>query len=30
VRRFVERDHPDRGRTGGSVTPGLVRSKRSG
>ena len=26
VRRFVERDHPDRLPDGGSVTPGLVRS----
>jgi enoyl-CoA hydratase len=25
VRRFVERDHPDRGPAGGSVTPGLIR-----
>jgi len=28
VRRFVERDHPDRLTEGGSVTPGLVRSQR--
>jgi enoyl-CoA hydratase len=26
VRRFVQRDHPDRAPDGGSVTPGLVRS----
>ena len=26
VRRFVERDHPDRHAEGDSVTPGLVRS----
>jgi enoyl-CoA hydratase len=27
VRRFVERDHPDREPGGGSVTPGLVRER---
>jgi enoyl-CoA hydratase/carnithine racemase len=27
VRQFVERDHPDRDPAGGTVTPGLVRSK---
>ena len=27
VRRFVERDHPDRNREGSAVTPGLVRSR---
>jgi enoyl-CoA hydratase len=27
VRRFVERDHPDRAPGGGSVTPGLVRGR---
>jgi enoyl-CoA hydratase len=26
IRRFVERDHPDRAPGGGSVTPGLIRS----
>jgi enoyl-CoA hydratase len=26
VRRFVERDHPDRDPSGGTVTPGLVRA----
>jgi enoyl-CoA hydratase len=29
VRRFVERDHPDRGAGSDSVTPGLVRSRES-
>jgi enoyl-CoA hydratase len=29
VRRFVERDHPDRRSDGESVTPGLVRSQNS-
>ena len=29
VRRFVERDHPDRDRGGQSVTPGLVRESRT-
>jgi enoyl-CoA hydratase len=29
VRRFVERDHPDRDPGGDSVTPGLVRSQQS-
>jgi enoyl-CoA hydratase len=28
IRRFVERDHPDRGPAGDSTTPGLVRSRR--
>jgi enoyl-CoA hydratase len=28
VRRFVERDHPDRDPDGGAVTDGLVRSRR--
>jgi enoyl-CoA hydratase len=28
IRRFVERDHPDRAPGGGSETPGLVRSRR--
>jgi enoyl-CoA hydratase len=28
VRRFVERDHPDRGQGGDAVTPGLVRGRR--
>jgi enoyl-CoA hydratase len=28
VRRFVERDHPDREGAGQSITPGLVRSRR--
>ncbi|GAC1299739.1 MAG: hypothetical protein NVSMB20_22860 [Bradyrhizobium sp.] len=28
VRRFVERDHPDRAPGGDSVTPGLVRSRK--
>ena len=27
VRRFVERDHPDRDPAADSVTPGLVRSE---
>jgi enoyl-CoA hydratase len=27
VRRFVERDHPDRDPQGGAVTEGLVRSR---
>jgi enoyl-CoA hydratase len=30
VRRFVERDHPDRHAEGDSVTPGLVRSRQPG
>ncbi len=30
IRRFVERDHPDRDRTGGSVTPGLSRGPADG
>jgi len=30
VRRFVERDHPDRRPDGASVTPGLVRSRDPG
>jgi enoyl-CoA hydratase len=30
VRRFVERDHPDRERQGGTVTQGLVRSHKPG
>jgi enoyl-CoA hydratase len=29
VRRFLQRDHPDRDPTGGTVTPGIVRSRRS-
>jgi enoyl-CoA hydratase len=29
VRRFVERDHPDRKAGGDSATPGLVRSRES-
>jgi enoyl-CoA hydratase len=28
IRRFVERDHPDRDPEGGSETQGLVRSRR--
>jgi enoyl-CoA hydratase len=28
VRRFVERDHPDRGAGGDTATPGLVRSRK--
>jgi enoyl-CoA hydratase len=28
VRRFLQRDHPDRDPTGGTVTPGIVRSRR--
>ena len=27
LRQFVERDHPDRGGDGDTVTPGLVRSR---
>jgi enoyl-CoA hydratase len=30
VRRFVERDHPDRDPAGGTVTPGLARSSPDG
>ena len=30
IRRFVERDHPDRDRAGGSVTPGLARGGSDG
>lgn len=30
IRRFVERDHPDRDPTGGSVTPGLARGDGDG
>jgi enoyl-CoA hydratase len=30
VRRFVERDHPDRGTGGDAATPGLVRSRKMG
>src|SRR5688500_17079398 len=29
IRRFVERDHPDRSREGGTVTQGLVRSRNN-
>ncbi len=30
IRRFVERDHPDRDPAGGSVTPGLARNSSDG
>jgi enoyl-CoA hydratase len=30
IKRFVDRDHPDRDPTGGAVTPGLVRSSEGG
>ena len=30
IRRFVERDHPDRDPAGGTVTPGLARSRPDG
>ena len=30
MRRFVERDHPDRDPAGGSVTRGLARDRSDG